>query len=74
MVFVLLKFFQEKRQLFLLYHLNFQRFPNLVLVLGVTIFSQSSLIIEGMVVEKSAEYYLVFSGYYYDETYHYPIG
>ena len=23
-----------------------------------------------MVVEKSAEYYLVFSGYYYDETYH----
>ena len=27
-----------------------------------------------MVVEKSVEYSLVFSGYYYDETYHCPIG
>jgi hypothetical protein len=74
MLFVLLKFLQEKRTLFLLYHLNFQIFPNLVLVLDVTIFSQWSLILECMVVEKLAEYYLVFSGYCYDETYHYPIG
>ena len=73
MLFVLLKILQEKRQLFLLSHLNFQRFPNLVLVLGVTIFSHWALIMECMVVEKAAEYYLVFSGYYYDETYHYPI-
>jgi hypothetical protein len=40
----------------------------------VTIFSQWDLILECRAVEKSVEYYLVFSGYYYDETYHYPIG
>ncbi len=74
MLFFMLKTIQEKRKLFLEYPLIFQRFPNLVLVLCAIVFSQLDLIMECMVVEKSVEYYLVFSGYCYDETYYYPIG
>jgi hypothetical protein len=40
----------------------------------VTIFSQLDSIQGYMVVEKLVEYYLVFLAYYFDETFHYPIG
>ncbi len=56
MLFVRLKILQEKRKVFLEDHLNFHGFPNLVLVLCVTIFSEGDLILECMVVEKSVEY------------------